>query len=113
MKKSIKPTRTIIKSSRLKEGESIESKMRKVFAEGSPIEEISPMIYTERSEGVLPMYNIKTDKWDEALTAMDKVAQIHSANREKKEQAKILKLKRNNPETGANTHDAGTSTPKG
>lgn len=55
-------------------GESIEEKVRKVTADNTNIEAISPMIYTERKDGVLPEYNIRTDKWDIAQQAMDTIA---------------------------------------
>ena len=31
------------------------------------------LAWTERKDGVIPAYNIRTDKWDIALTAMDQV----------------------------------------
>nr|QJB19730.1 MAG: hypothetical protein [Microvirus sp.] len=55
-------------------GESIEEKVRKVTADNTNIEAISPMIYTERKDGVLPEYNIRTDKWDIAQQAMNTIA---------------------------------------
>ena len=55
-------------------GESIEEKVRKVTADNTSIEAISPMIYTERKDGVLPEYNIRTDKWDIAQQAMNTIA---------------------------------------
>lgn len=55
-------------------GESIEEKVRKVTADNTNIEAISPIIYTERKDGVLPEYNIRTDKWDIAQQAMNTIA---------------------------------------
>ena len=55
-------------------GESIEEKVRKVTADNTNIEAISPMIYTERKDGVLPQYNIRTDKWGIAQQAMNTIA---------------------------------------
>ena len=55
-------------------GDSIEEKVRKVTADNTTIEAISPMIYTERKDGVLPEYNIRTDKWDIAQQAMNTIA---------------------------------------
>ena len=56
-------------------GESIEEKVRRVTADNTPVEAISPMIYTERKDGVRPEYNIRTDKWDIAQHAMDTIAE--------------------------------------
>lgn len=55
-------------------GESIEEKVRKVTADNTSIEAISPMIYTDRKDGVRPEYNIRTDKWDIAQQAMNTIA---------------------------------------
>lgn len=55
------------------QGKSIEEKMREILNNGEPIEDSSPMIYTERAEGVQPQYDIRTDRFDIALEAMDKV----------------------------------------
>jgi len=65
-------------------GESIEEKVRKVTADNTTIEAISPMIYTERKDGVLPEYNIRTDKWDIAQQAMNTIA-IGTRERRNKE----------------------------
>lgn len=57
------------------EGESLETKVRRTVKSGAPIEAISPMVYTERKEGVRKDTNIRTDKWDIAMAAMDTIAQ--------------------------------------
>ena len=55
------------------EGEFIEEKVARVVENKEPIEDGVPIIYTKRKNGVIPAYNIRTDKWDIALTAMDQV----------------------------------------
>lgn len=55
------------------EGESIEKKVRRVVENKEPISDGAPIIYTEKKDGVLPQFNIRTDKWEIALDAMDKV----------------------------------------
>ena len=55
------------------EGEFIEEKVARVVENREPIEDGAPIIYTERKDGVIPAYNIRADKWDIALTAMDQV----------------------------------------
>lgn len=55
------------------EGESIEKKVRRVVENKEPITDGAPIIFTEKKDGVLPQFNIRTDKWDIALDAMDKV----------------------------------------
>lgn len=55
-------------------GESIEIKVRRTMEAGTPVEAISPMVYTERKDGVRPDTNIRTDKWDIAQKAMGSIA---------------------------------------
>ena len=53
------------------EGETIEAKVQRIVINKEPIEDGAPIIYTEKKDGVLPQYNIRTDKWDIAQSAMD------------------------------------------
>ena len=54
-----------------KEGELIEEKVARLTQEKSPINDGAPIIYTEKKDGVLPQYDVRTDKWDIAQSAMD------------------------------------------
>lgn len=60
-------------STELTEGESIEKKIDRMTESDEPIEETAPMIYTKKTDGVIPAYDIRTDKWDIAQEAMSKV----------------------------------------
>lgn len=53
------------------EGESIEKKVSKLIENNEPITDGAPIIYTEKKDGVLPQYDVRTDKWDIAQSAMD------------------------------------------
>lgn len=55
------------------EGESIEKKVRRIVETKEPISDGAAPIYTEKKDGVRPEFDIRTDKWDLALDAMDKV----------------------------------------
>lgn len=61
------------------EGESIENKVRRITENNEPITDGAPIIYTSREDGVLPAYNIRTDRWDVAQAAMDAVNQANLA----------------------------------
>lgn len=61
------------------EGESIENKVRRITENNEPITDGAPIIYTNREDGVLPAYNIRTDRWDIAQQAMDAVNQANLA----------------------------------
>ena len=47
--------------------------MRRVVENKEPITDGAPIVFTEKKDGVLPQFNIRTDKWEIALDAMDKV----------------------------------------
>lgn len=56
-------------------GENISQKMQRVTQTNEAIENTCPIIYTERKDGVLPEYDIRTDKWEIAQKAMNFVSQ--------------------------------------
>lgn len=56
------------------QGESIERKVQRIVNENGPIEDGAPIIFQERADGVKPEFNIRTDRWDVAIEAMDKVS---------------------------------------
>ena len=75
------------------EGETIETKVRRVTQQGEPISDGAPIIFTEKKDGVLPQFDIRTDRWDIALMAMDavnraKTAKSKSYGEQKKEEPK-------------------------
>ena len=71
-----KPT---ITNYEFQDGESIENKVRRITENNEPITDGAPIIYTNRDDGVLPAYNIRTDRWDIAQQAMDAVNQANLA----------------------------------
>lgn len=60
-------------------GESIENKVRRITENNEPITDGAPIIYTNRDDGVLPAYNIRTDRFDIAQAAMEAVNQANLA----------------------------------
>lgn len=70
------------------EGESIERQIERLLTSGEKIESISPLMYTERKEGVLPETNIRTDKMLIAQRAMGEVSKSYIAKR--KEYMKLV-----------------------
>lgn len=80
---------TILRSTKLKcntayIAESIEDQLRRTIAGGEPIEMISTPLYTDRKDGVQPQYDIRTDRFDIAMNAMDAVSRSHTAKREQR-----------------------------
>lgn len=60
-------------------GETIEAKVRRITENNEPITDGAPIIYTNRDDGVLPAYNIRTDRWEVAQAAMEAVNQANLA----------------------------------
>lgn len=58
----------------LREGQSIEQKMRIIIQTKEPIKCTTPKIYQDKNEGVAPECDIRTDRFDIAVEAMNKVA---------------------------------------
>ena len=54
-------------------GISIERKVEKITESKEPITDGAPLIYTERKEGVIPAYDVRTDRFEIAVEAMGKV----------------------------------------
>lgn len=63
------------------EGESIETKIARVTQNKEPITDGAPIIYTNREDGVIAAYNIRTDRFDIAQEAMDNVNKAKLAKR--------------------------------
>lgn len=69
-------TRKIITTGNLRcnesyEGETIEEKVDRITSNKEPITDGAPLVYTERKYGIMPAYDIRTDRWDIAMNAMN------------------------------------------
>ena len=82
MKLKIVVQKSQLKSNEVYEGETIETKVSRIVNEKAPIEDGAPIIFTDRSDGILPAYDIRTDRWDLAINAMDAVNKAKIAKRE-------------------------------
>jgi hypothetical protein len=90
------------------EGEPIEHKIERIVTNKEPISDGAPSIYTERKEGVVSAYNIRTDRWEIATDAMNVVQKSIQAKRDgkgsvtkKKEETKVVKLETKKEDGGA------------
>lgn len=84
--------KTTLKVNNAYQGETIEQKISRILNNKEPITDGAPLIYTERKDGTNPAYDIRTDRWEIAVDAMDKVNKSKQAQREQRlklgEQAK-------------------------
>lgn len=77
-----KQPKSQINGVKVEEGKSLMEQLRRMLVEGDIPEEEVPIIYTDKGEGVLPGYDIRTDRFEVAREAMEK-----AKNSEKKERA--------------------------
>lgn len=82
MYKKNKVNGTSLKVNQSTEGETIEQKVERIVNNNEPITDGAPIMYTERKEGVPAGHDIRTDRWDVAIDAMDKVSKTFIAKRE-------------------------------
>ena len=107
MYKETSRPRTSLSNRNVTEGERIETKLERIKNNNEPTTDGAPLIYTPKSEGVLPGYNIRTDKWDVALEAMDK---IHKTEIAKRADMKVIKNdQKGTGEVGGTESSEGTN----
>lgn len=77
MKKAINRRGCINNPNLTYQAEPREVKLRKIISgESSNMEDgVFPTIYTEKKDGVLPEYDIRTDRFEVAIDAIDKINQ--------------------------------------
>lgn len=63
------------------EAKPLEMYLADATTESTPIQVMSPMIYTAREDGVQPQYDIRTDKWVVAQMALGEQSKTAIARR--------------------------------
>ena len=71
MKRIVLKNKSSLKVNKSYEGETIEQKIERIINNNEPIEDIAPTIYQPRKAGIEPQYNIRTDRFDLGIDAMD------------------------------------------
>ena len=69
------PNNGRLKSVDIYEGETIERKVARITLTKEPITDTAPIIYTEKKDGVQPEFDIRTDRFEIAVDAVDKINQ--------------------------------------
>lgn len=103
-KKKIKYAKGGLKINNSTQGETIEQKVERILDNKEPIKDGAPLIYTDRKDGVQAGYNIRTDRWEVAVEAMDKVAKTKAAQRENRVKMEIVKDSVAEPIQGTNSN---------
>jgi len=83
-------------------GEPLETRIMRAMTNNEPIGSESPLIYTERKEGVIPAYNIRSDKWEVAAEAMGSIEKsiIARSDQIKKQEEEAAKAAEEGGEAG-------------
>lgn len=63
-----------IKKSQFNEGINIETKVARMVSNEEPITDAVPLFYGSAKDGVRPEYNIRTDRFQIAMEAHDKIS---------------------------------------
>lgn len=80
-----------IKQNNSREGVSLEHQIRVMMNNKEKLSGDVKLIYTERKDGTLPAYNIRTDRFEVALDGMDKIQKSYQARREEKVKMEVIK----------------------
>lgn len=87
-------------------GETLIKKIQRILDENEPLTDGAPMIYTPKQAGVRDDCNIRTDKWDLAMNAMDKVNNYKLNEYLKKGEAEAPKKPDEQKDSGVTEPDA-------
>lgn len=101
------PSKTIMTGVASYVAETLEQKVHRIITNKEPIKDGAPVIFTDRKDGVQPSYNIRTDRFEVAVEAMDKVTRSKIARRENA--AKVVPLEKKDKNTES-TGNEGVST---
>lgn len=66
------------------QGEHLETKIERMISNKEKMKDGAPLLYTERSKGVIASTNIRTDRFEVAIDASEKIAKSYKARREEK-----------------------------
>lgn len=86
-------------------GTHIHEKVKAIIEQGDNTNE-APLIYTDKADGVMAGYNIRTDKWEVAIEAMDAINKVRFAKGEAR-RGKVVEMKPEN--TNSKTEENGES----
>ena len=81
MKKRPLFRQTTISRSETEPGQTIEEKIERMKANKEPISDGAPLLYTDRKDGVLAGYDIRTDRFEVALGLQEKIEKSKAAKK--------------------------------
>lgn len=100
IRKNIGSSKTCIVQESKQIGETIEQKVKRIINNKEPITDGAPIIYMDRKEGIKEEYDIRSDRFEMAIQAMDNVQKTKTAKREERLKAREVQGT-DTPETAA------------
>lgn len=88
LKPEMRITRGGLSINESSEAETIEQQIERMVTNKEPIKDGAKLLFTERQEGVRAEMNIRTDRWEVAIEATEKIARSYKARREERQKAK-------------------------
>lgn len=82
MKRGIIYPKSGIHTDIAREGQSMEEFLRRAKANKEPIQATAKITYNDRKDGVLPQHDIRTDRFEIALLATDRIHASQAAQRQ-------------------------------
>lgn len=79
MRKAIYAYKPTLRVDAIYEAEGLEVKLRRITETNEPLAGDIPIVYTRKTDGVLPAYDIRTDRFEIAREAMSKVQESEIA----------------------------------
>lgn len=79
MRKAIYAYKPTLKVDATYEAEGLEVKLRRITETNEPLAGDIPIAYTKKTDGVLPAYDIRTDRFEIAREAMSKIQESEVA----------------------------------
>ena len=79
MRKPIYTCRPTLNVDATYDAEGLEVKLRRITESNEPIVGDVPIVYTKKTDGVLPAFDIRTDRFEVAREAMSKVQKSETA----------------------------------
>lgn len=101
---------TILDINQSVEGETLETKIERIVNNNEPVKEGAPIIFTERKEGIRPSTNIRTDRFEVAIEAADKIAKSYMARREERAAGKQVVMDVPEITVGESIHGESTKS---
>ncbi len=95
------------------EAVGLEQRLREIMESKEPIPDDWTTIYTEKSKGVEPQYNPRTDRWDVAMEAIGKIRYAENAEQTKRLEARTENSTAEETAKTANAAEGATSETSG